>query len=91
MDVAEYVKNCSQCQVAKGHYICRKTKLGSIIAGGPLDPLCIDFTKVNPSKDGKEDVPVLTDAFSMFSQAFVTPNQKALTMENIIVEKWFYV
>ena len=31
---------------------------------------------------------VLTDAFSKFSQAFVKPNQKALTMAKIIVDKY---
>ena len=34
---------------------------------------------------------VLTDTFSKFSQAFVTPNQKALTVAKILVDKWFYV
>ena len=43
------------------------------------------------SRDGKENVLVLTDAFSKFSQTFVTPNQKALTVAKIIVDKWFYV
>ena len=36
--------------------------------------LCIDFTKVDPSKSGKENILVLTDAFTKFSQAFLTPN-----------------
>ena len=58
---------------------------------GPLDLLCIDFTQLDPSRDGKEDVLVLTGAFSKFSQAFVTSNQKDLTMGKIIVDKWFYV
>ena len=35
----------------------------------------VDFTKVDPSKDGKENILVLTDTFTKFSQAFVTPNQ----------------
>ena len=42
--------------------------------------MCIDFTKVNPSKDGKENILVLTDAFTKFSQVFVTPNQKVITV-----------
>ena len=46
---------------------------------------------MDPSGNGKENVLVLTDAFSKFSQAFVTPNQKAITMAKIIVDKWFYV
>ena len=52
--------------------------------------VCIDFTKVDPSKDGKENILVLTDAFTKFSQAFVTPNQKAITVAKILVDKWFY-
>ena len=90
-DVAEYVKDCPWCQVAKGPYIGPKTQPGSIIVNGPLDLLCVDFTTKDPSRDGKEYVLVLTDAFSKFSQEFVTPNQKALTMAKIIGDKRFYV
>ena len=53
--------------------------------------LCIDFLKVGPSKDGKENILVLTDSFTKFSQAFITNNQKALTIAQILVDKWFYV
>ena len=45
-DVTNYVKNCPQCQMAKGDYTDPKTKLGTIIANNPVDLLCIDFTKV---------------------------------------------
>ena len=55
-----------------------------------MDLMCIDFTKVDPSKDSKENILVLTDAFTKFSQAFVTPNQKAITVAKILVDKWFY-
>ena len=90
-DVTNYVKTCPRCQTAKGDYTDPKTKLGSIIANNPMDLLCIDFTKVDPSKSGKENILVLTDAFTKFSQAFITPNQKALTIAKILVDKWFYV
>ena len=90
-DMAEYVKDCPHRQVAKGPYVGPKTQPGSIIANGPLDLLCVDFTTMDPSRDSKENVLVLTDAFSKFSQTFVIPNQKALTMAKIIVDKWFYV
>ena len=56
-----------------------------------MDLLGIDFNKVDPSKDSKENILVLTDAFTKFSQAFITPNQKALTIAKILVDKWFYV
>ena len=77
--------------MAKGAYTGPETQPGSIIANGPLDLVHMDFTTMDPSRDGKENILVLTDAFSKFSQAFVTPNQKALTMGKIIVEKWFYI
>ena len=90
-DVTNYMKTCPRCQTAKGDYTDPKTKLGTIIANNPMDLLCIDFTKVDPSKSGKENILVLTDTFTKFSQAFITPNQKVLTMAKILVEKWFYV
>ena len=67
------------------------TQQGSLVANNPMDLLCIDFMKVDPSKDGKENVLVLTDALSKFSQAIVTPNQKALTVAKVLVDKWFHV
>ena len=89
--VTNYVKTCPCCQTVKGDYTDPKTKPGTIIANNPMDLLCIDFTKVDPVKSSKENILVLTDAFTKFSQVFVTPNQKALTMAKILVDKWFYV
>ena len=45
--------------------------------------------KVDPSKDGKENILALTNAFTNFSHAFITPNQKVLTTAKILNE-WFY-
>ena len=91
-DATEYVTNCHRCHIAKGHYTGPHTQQGSLVANNPLDLLCIDFLKVDPSRDGKENILVLTDAFTKFSQAFnLTTNQKALTVAKVLVEKWFYV
>ena len=90
-DVTNYMKNYPCCQAVKGDYVGPKTKLGTIIGHNQMDLLCIDFTKVDPSKESKEYILVLTDAFTKFSQAFVTLNQKALTVTTILVGKWFYV
>ena len=38
---------------------------GLLIAKNPLDLLCIDFAKVDPSNDSKKNV-IITDAFSKF-------------------------
>ena len=90
-DVTNYVTNCHQCHVAKGHYTGPHTQLGLLVANNPLDLLCIDFLKVDPSRDSKENILVLTDALTKFSQTFISNNQKALTIAKILVDKWFYV
>ena len=56
-----------------------------------MDLLCLDFTKINPSRTGKENVLVMTDAFSKFSVAVMTPNQRTLTVAKVLVDKWFHM
>ena len=90
-DAAQWVSRCTCCQVAQGTYTDPKPKVGQLESNNPLDLLCLDFTKIDPSKTGKENVLVMTDAFSKFSVAVVTPNQKALTVAKALVEKWFHV
>ena len=90
-DASRWVSCCPRCQVAQGTYTDSKPKIGQLESNNPLDLLCLDFTKIDPSKTGKENVLVMTDAFSKFSVAVVTPNQKALTVAKALVEKWFHV
>ena len=90
-DVNEYVTNCHWCHITKGHYTGPQTQWGLLVASNPMDLLFIDFFKVDQSKDGTENILVLTDAFTKFSQAFVTNNQRALTVTKNLVDKWFHV
>ena len=43
------------------------------------------------AKGCKENILVLTDVFSKFSQAFATSNQKSLTVAKLLVKKWFSI
>ena len=79
-DTNRWISQCERCLISKGDYTEPKTKQGSLTAQQPLELLCIDFTKADVAKGGKENILVLTDAFSKYSQAFVTNNQKALTV-----------
>ena len=76
-NVTNWVKQCRQCQAAKGSYIDPNPSQASIIVNNPMDLLCIDFIKVNQSKDGKENVLAMTNAFSKFSETVIKPNQQA--------------
>ena len=90
-DVSQWVSHCTCCQMAQGTYTDPKPKIGQLESNNPLDLLCLDFTKIDPSKTGKENVLVMMDAFSKFSITVVTPNQKTLTVAKDLVEKWFHM
>ena len=90
-DTQNWVTNCHHYQIAQGDYNQPKPKIGHLEAHNPLDLVCLDFTKIDPSKTGKENVLVITDAFTKFSLAVCTPNQAAKTVAKILVEKWFHI
>ena len=75
---------------AKGPYIDLNPSQVLIIANNPMDLLWLDFMKVDPTKDGKENVLVMTNAFSKFSVAVIMPNQQANTLAKALMNKWFY-
>ena len=90
-DAQNWVTNCCHCQIARGDYTQPRPKIGHLEANNPLDLVCLDFTKIDPSKMGKENILVITDAFTKFSLAVCTPNQMAKTVTKVLVEKWFHV
>ena len=47
-DATKYIKDCRQCQIAKGDYTEPNTIQVVIIAHNPMDLMCIDITKVDP-------------------------------------------
>ena len=90
-DTQNWVTNCHRCQIAWGDYNQPKPKISHLEAHNPLDLVCLDFTKIDLSKTGKENVLVITDAFTKFSLAVCTPNQTAKTVAKTLVEKWFHI
>ena len=90
-DASNWVYQCSCCQVVKGNYTTPRPKIGHLESNNPMDLLCLDFMKIDPSRTGKENVLIMTNAFSKFSVAVVTPNQRALIVAKVLVDKWFHV
>ena len=88
-DAKNWVTNCHRCQIALGDYNQPKPKIGHLEVHNPLDLVCLDFTKIDPSKTGKENILVITDVYTKVSLVVCTPNQTAKTVAKILVEKWF--
>lgn len=51
--------------------------------------MTIDFTVLDPVRDGKENILIITDVFSKFALAFPIKNQKASTVTKVLVEEIF--
>ena len=83
-DAQNWVTGCHHCQIARGDYTQPRPKIDHLKANNPLDLFCLDFTKIDPSKLGKEK-------FTKFSLAICTLNQTAKTVAKLLVEKWFHV
>lgn len=87
-EVERYCRHCHRCLVAKTKPKVRPT-MGSILAQRPQEVVAIDFTVLEKSSNGFENVLVITDVFTKFSQAIPTRDQKARTVAEVLVKDWF--
>jgi transposase InsO family protein len=87
-DVRNYIARCEPCLLSKG--VHAKTPVGTLMATRPLEILAIDFTVLEKSSSGLENVLVMTDVFTKWSLAVATKDQKATTVARTLVREWFY-
>ena len=59
-DVEKWVKNCERCMVAKMPVPGVKPMITNLLAFKPLEIVAIDFTLLEKSSDGKENVLIMT-------------------------------
>lgn len=85
-DVSDYCDSCEICKVGKiGKKV--KTTFKSVVAKRPLEIVAIDFTQLEPGTSGVENVLVIIDVFTKYTQAIPTRDQKAKTVAKILLKE----
>jgi len=87
-DVKAYCDKCSRCMLGKHGASVRPT-IGSIIAKKPLEILAIDFTQLEQGTNKFENVLVMTDVYTKFTQAVPLRDQTAKRVARTLVTEWF--
>lgn len=89
-DVSQWCLECERCQVAKDTRPAARSFMGHLLASRPNEIVAIDFTILEPSRSGRENVLVITDVFSKYTLAIPTRDQRASTVAQVLVNEWFY-
>lgn len=88
-DVRHWCQTCERCQVAKDSGPPGRSFMGHLLASEPNEILAVDYTLLEPTRNGLENVLVLTDVFSKYTLAVATRDQKASTVAQVLVSEWF--
>lgn len=88
-EVAQWCQACERCQAAKDNQPTARSYLGHLLASRPNEILAMDYTVLEPTHDGVENVLVMTDVFSKYTLAVPTRDQRASTVTRVLVTEWF--
>ena len=77
--VREWCNTCERCCLRQPARTAHRVPLTTIHTSRPLELVSMDFLTLEKSKEGIENVLVLTDHFTRFAQAYPTRDQKAST------------
>lgn len=89
-EVAQWCRECERCQRAKDTEPVASSFMGHLLASRPNEILAVDFTLLEASRSGFENVLVMTDVFTKFTFAVPTRDQRAETVAQVLVNEWFY-
>ncbi|KAL6476359.1 hypothetical protein MHYP_G00148580 [Metynnis hypsauchen] len=89
-DVERWCHQCQRCMLGKAVQPKVRPYWGTLQALEPNEILAIDFTVLEPATDGRENVLVMTDIFTKYTQAVPTKDQRASTVAQALVQNWFH-
>lgn len=89
-EVQKWCEECPRCQVAKASRPPASTFMGHLLASRPNEIIAVDFTVLEPTTRGVQNILVITDVFSKYSVAVPTLDQRAPTVAQVLVTEWFY-
>ena len=86
--VVDYISQCDR-SIQRKDYHSPRAPLVNTQTSQPIELVCIDFLKLQPSKGGIENVLVVTDHFTKYAQAYPTRNQTASTTAKVLFDNFF--
>lgn len=89
-DIKQWIQGCERCQVAKDARPVSGSFMGHLLASRPNEIMAMDFTLLEPSQNGVENVLVITDVFSKYTVAVPTRDQRAPTVAQVLLKEWFF-
>ncbi|KAL0194612.1 hypothetical protein M9458_008184, partial [Cirrhinus mrigala] len=88
-EVAHWCREYECCQSAKDVQPVVSSFMGHLLASRPNEILAVDFTVLEPSSSGLENVLVMTDVFTKYTLWVPTRDQRAETVAQVLVVEWF--
>ena len=85
-DMAEHIRKCERCLRFKAKE--QREELKPLLATHPMELVHMDYLTIE-GKDKEVNILVVTDHFTRFAQAFVTPNQTAAVTAKTLWEHYF--
>ena len=86
-DVRNYIRICERCVCFK--QTPEQEEMYQITASYPLELIHLDFLGIGGKKDKLKNVLVITDHFTCYAQCYVTEQQTAKTVADVMINQFF--